>query len=174
MIRCQKCGQVNSDGSNFCRFCGIKFAHTNPLPDIPQQPQKQEFQQPQKQKQQPPQRRPYSWKTDEFDVQRSRSARSTQRIEQVRPLAGFHGQTSPMVSTPQNRGLQQRGANMMQGNYRCPRCQTNQLPRVEKKISTGGWVVFAVLLLAFFPLFWIGFLIKEEVHICPVCNVHLK
>jgi hypothetical protein len=25
-------------------------------------------------------------------------------------------------------------------------------------------------LITFFPLFWIGFFIKEETRICPVCN----
>jgi hypothetical protein len=43
---------------------------------------------------------------------------------------------------------------------------------MERKISNAGWVVFAVLLVTFFPLFWIGFLIKEDVPVCPVCNYH--
>jgi hypothetical protein len=58
--------------------------------------------------------------------------------------------------------------------YRCPRCFSQHLPRYEKKISTAGWIVFAVLLITFFPLFWIGFLIKEDVRICPMCNLRVS
>jgi hypothetical protein len=47
------------------------------------------------------------------------------------------------------------------------------LPRTTRRISTGGWVVFVVLLVVFFPLFWIGLLIKEENRVCRVCRVRL-
>ena len=42
-------------------------------------------------------------------------------------------------------------------------------PRLERRISTTGWVLFAVFLVVFFPLFWIGLLVKEDVWICPSC-----
>jgi hypothetical protein len=48
------------------------------------------------------------------------------------------------------------------------------LPKIERRISTTGWVVFAVLLVAFLPLFWIGLLIKEDVQICPSCKIRVK
>jgi RNA polymerase subunit RPABC4/transcription elongation factor Spt4 len=98
---------------------------------------------------QPP--RPYAWKTDEFQTQ-----------------AGTRG----AENSPQP--LAARDAQFMTGNYRCPNCMSQFLPRIERRISTTGWVVFAVLLVAFFPLFWIGLLIKEDVHICPSCNTRLN
>ncbi|MGI8669729.1 MAG: LITAF-like zinc ribbon domain-containing protein [Aridibacter sp.] len=58
--------------------------------------------------------------------------------------------------------------------YRCPRCAGQQTPRFERKISTAGWIIFAVLLVVFFPLFWIGLLIKEDVQFCSVCNLRLN
>ncbi len=172
MIRCQNCGQGNSDGSNFCRSCGIKFT---PVPR--NQPQRQ----PQSQKIQPPlpQRRPYSWKTDEFAVEKETpSARSTQPIDP--PVFGVRGNqnvTAPIHKEAPKHAIQNRQAtagNMVSHGYRCPRCATQMLPQVTKKISSAGWIVFAILLVAFFPLFWIGFLIKEEVRVCPVCSVELR
>lgn len=59
---------------------------------------------------------------------------------------------------------------MAVAGYHCPRCHSQLLPRRERRISTVGWIVFAVLLIAFFPLFWVGFLIREDVSVCPVCN----
>jgi hypothetical protein len=48
---------------------------------------------------------------------------------------------------------------------------TNALPRLERKISTGGWITFAVLIFFGFtiPFCWIGLLIKEDTHTCPAC-----
>ena len=97
---------------------------------------------------QPP--RPYSWKTDEY--QTNTEARHPGSAPQ--PLAA-------------------RDAQFMTGSYRCPNCMSQFLPRVERRISTTGWVVFAVLLVVFFPLFWIGLLIKEDVYVCPSCNTKL-
>ncbi len=99
--------------------------------------------------------RPYSWKTDEFQTQAE--ARKTSGDAQ------FGG--SPMaVRDPQ----------FMSGNYRCPNCMSQFLPRIDRRISTTGWVVFAVLLVLFFPLFWVGLLIKEDVQVCPSCSMRLK
>ena len=60
------------------------------------------------------------------------------------------------------------------GQYKCPYCGTNQPPYTSSQISTGGWIVFAVMLLVCFPLFWIGLLMKENVSICPVCRATLN
>ena len=32
----------------------------------------------------------------------------------------------------------------MNYNYRCPRCGTHNFPLMTRKISTAGWIVFAV------------------------------
>ncbi len=72
MTQCQNCGQVNAQASNFCRFCGTKFVFN-------QVAKKTDFEQ------SPP--RPYSWKTDEFQIADAPSRKSRQ-INQVQPLAG--------------------------------------------------------------------------------------
>ena len=95
--------------------------------------------------------RPYAWKTDEYQTQ-----------------------TEPRNASPTPQPLASRDAQFMSSSYRCPNCMSQFLPRIERRISSTGWIVFAVLLVAFFPLFWVGLLIKEDVHVCPSCNTRLK
>jgi hypothetical protein len=99
--------------------------------------------------------RPYSWKTDEFQTQAE--ARKVHADTQFA-----------------NNQLSMHDPGFIAGNYRCPNCMTQYLPRIERRISTSGWVVFAVLLIVFFPLFWIGLLMKEEVHVCPSCKLRVR
>jgi predicted RNA-binding Zn-ribbon protein involved in translation (DUF1610 family) len=99
--------------------------------------------------------RPYAWKTDEFQTQ-------------------TEPRKNPGVQEFPGQPLAAREPDFIAGNYRCPNCMSQFLPRVERRISTTGWIVFAVLLVLFFPLFWVGLLIKEDVQICPSCNVRLK
>lgn len=155
MIQCQACGQANSTESNFCRFCGARF---------PQLEKESNFDF------SPP--RPYVWKTDEFQTAKP-NPRKTQQINQVQPLIN---QMPAAASEPfQTQQLAyQQPAQMISGGYRCPRCASQLLPRIEKRISSAGWIVFTVLLITFFPLFWIGFLIKEDVKVCPVCNFKIR
>lgn len=108
--------------------------------------------------------KPYSWKTDEYQVQQDAKARRTPEIHRVQPLSNLN------QPSPQALAYQQPSPVMAHG-YRCPRCGTQNLPHIERKISTAGWVVFAVLLVVFLPLFWVGLLIKEDVRVCPVCNL---
>lgn len=152
MIQCQNCGQVNTETSNFCRFCGTKFLQS-------QFPNGYNYDS------SPP--RPYSWKTDEFQIPDG-NPRPTQLINRVQPLAN---PIPPQPPGPQPLVYQQ--PNIPAYNYHCPRCSSQYFPRYERKISTAGWVVFAVLLVVFFPLFWIGLLIKEDVRVCPVCNFRI-
>lgn len=149
MTNCQNCGQANSETSNFCRFCGLKMV-SNESPT-------QVFNDP------PP--RPYMWQTDEHKVSRG-SARKTEQIERVQPLPyqnpQMAGANPAMQMTPHR-------PQMMYG-YRCRNCGSTQMPVVSRKVSSAGWIVFAVLLVTFFPLFWVGLLIKEDVGVCPICN----
>ena len=150
MAQCQNCGQFNNAESNFCRFCGTKFLVRQQAPLYDYSPP-----------------RPYSWQTDEFQTSKP-EARKTQ-INQVQPLnVQFPGSVQ---NQPQPLAFHQ--SQPVSTGYRCPRCMSNMLPRLERKISTGGWITFAVLLVAFFPLFWIGLLIKEDVHTCPACNMRV-
>jgi len=168
MAQCSNCGQFNNAESNFCRFCGTKFNVTNPHQPLPQ-PQ-----------QQPPAAgydysppRPYSWQTDEFQTSKP-EARKTQQINQVQPLnVQFPGAANQNYQQPQAQPLAFRQPQPLSAAYRCPRCMSNLHPRLERKISSGGWITFAVLLVFFFPLFWIGLLIKEDTHVCPACNTRV-
>ncbi len=146
---CHNCGQQNENGANFCRFCGTKFAQPQPVSD--------------NQNDYNAQRQPYSWKTDEFQVTQN-DARRTQhfsphRIPQIQPAPQYQPQQ-----------LTYQSPRPLMNNYRCFRCGTNHPPVIQRQISTAGWVVFAIILVMFFPLFWIGLLIKDDVMICPVCN----
>ena len=58
--------------------------------------------------------------------------------------------------------------------FRCPYCGTEQPPIVAQRISTGGWIVFAMMILFCFPLFFIGLLIKEEYRQCSWCRASLS
>ncbi|HEY8561411.1 MAG TPA: LITAF-like zinc ribbon domain-containing protein [Pyrinomonadaceae bacterium] len=105
--------------------------------------------------------RPYSWKTDEFQIPEAPKGKT---INRVQPLPQFP------PAAPTDAGMQPFQPAAVGQNFHCPRCSSQLYPRVTRQISTAGWIVFAVLLITFFPLFWIGFFIKEEVRTCPVCN----
>ena len=154
MIQCTNCGQVNTETSNFCRFCGTKFLQTQLQENLGYEYA-------------PPS--PYSWKTDEFQVAENKRQKSGQ-INQVQPLANLYATNQPPRPQPL---VQQQPHNMAYG-YRCPRCASQTMPKIVKRISTAGWIVFAVLMVMFFPLFWIGLLIKEDVRLCPVCNFQIN
>jgi RNA polymerase subunit RPABC4/transcription elongation factor Spt4 len=167
MIQCNNCGQVNAQESNFCRFCGAKSVSMqqnqfNPPNQTPPTAQGTDFEYA------PP--RPHVWKTDELHVSDNKT-RPTEQINRVQPLANFEAVTNQTARTQPLARYQQ---NNLAYGYRCPRCASQLLPRLERKVSSAGWITFAVLMVAFFPLFWIGLLIKEDVRVCPVCNLKSK
>jgi predicted RNA-binding Zn-ribbon protein involved in translation (DUF1610 family) len=143
MSPCRNCGNVNAAEAVFCRFCGTKLAEASPA----MRTSTPQFDAPT-----PP---PYSWKTDEFSTQNE--ARRTMPIHEVQ-------QRAPIAQ------YQQQG---FATAFRCPSCNTHLPPRIDRKISTAGWVTFAILLVTVFPLFWIGLLIKEDVPVCQVCGTKL-
>jgi hypothetical protein len=57
------------------------------------------------------------------------------------------------------------------GRFRCRYCGSTEVPVVKQKISTVGWIVFAVLLIFTIIFFWIGLLIKEEYRECFDCGM---
>lgn len=157
MIKCGNCGNLNSPESHFCRFCGSKFGVAPPPPQRQQTPPPAPFDYSAP--------RPYAWKTDEFTT--STEARKT--IDGTAPI-GQIGNTTPIAGY-QPQTLMHQGGQQFSQPYRCPHCMSQFLPKIERRISTAGWITFAVLLVFFFPLFWIGLLIKEDVRICPGCNM---
>lgn len=162
MIQCQKCGQTNSNGSNFCRFCGLRFTQTqynnNNTESFEQSPPS-----------------PYSWKTDEFQIKEQPTARPTQQINRVQPLAdNTNNINQPFIPQyNQQQNLQPKYQNTLSAGYHCPNCNSNAIPIIVKKVSPAGWAVFTVLLITTFIFFWIGLLIQEERRICPVCNMRV-
>ncbi len=159
MIHCKNCGQMNAKQSNFCRFCGKKFYVNSSPPPPPPQRQPQQTPEPK-----PP--RPYSWKTDEFQVKETGSRPTEQMKDLPVPFLDDTHATRPL-------SLYQEHADITR-NYRCPNCGTHQLPYSVRKISQAGWIVFAILLVLFFPLFWVGFLIREDAFVCPACNFRVN
>ncbi len=148
MIQCSKCGQGNADRTQYCRFCGNRLnSHANEPWQAP----------PEDHGYAPP--RPYAWKTDEYQTQADRRVHSpinNQPFVQGQPLT------------------YQGGAHYAMSGYRCPNCGTSVMPIIERRISTAGWITFALLLVFTFIFFWIGLLIRENVTVCPICRVTLK
>jgi hypothetical protein len=149
MVKCQNCGNINTLESNFCRFCGTKFVIAPPMP----QQQTYDYSPP----------RPYAWKTDEFQTQNEPRRRPAEQ----RPAP------VPIDNQSYQQPITHWQGNAMQQAYLCQRCMNRFPPRYERRVSTAGWIVFAVLLVTFFPLFWIGLLIKEDVWVCQACNARM-
>jgi hypothetical protein len=57
--------------------------------------------------------------------------------------------------------------------FRCPYCDSPELPIETRRVSSAGWTVFVILLLFFLPLFWIGLLITEPETRCYDCRRRL-
>ncbi len=60
-----------------------------------------------------------------------------------------------------------------QTGFRCPFCQSNAGSYYLSKVSSQGWIVMLILLLFCFPLFWIGFFMKEQTYYCRSCQMKL-
>lgn len=151
MVKCQNCGNQNYPEANFCRFCGTKFLA--PQTQFQSQYDPYDYTAP----------RPYAWKTDEFST--NAEARKTMDAPRTSPInPQLRGQT---VNQPLAFHQQQH----LSQPYRCPHCMSQFLPRIERRISTAGWITFAVLLVFSMGIFcWIGLLIKEDYRVCPSCN----
>ncbi len=78
------------------------------------------------------------------------------------PPPGYQGQ-------PQQAVVQVMPAPM--APFTCRACGYSGHAMIVQKISTAGWIVFALLLLFCLPLFWIGLLIKDNRSQCPNCKV---
>jgi DNA-directed RNA polymerase subunit RPC12/RpoP len=55
----------------------------------------------------------------------------------------------------------------------CTRCGSSAQPYETTAISEGGWVLFAVLLIFFFPLCWIGLLMTQTRVTCADCGARI-
>lgn len=151
MNTCQNCGKLNTPETNFCRFCGTRFTtQAQPMAANPYDHAAP---------------RPYSWKTDEYSTQAEARKTVPGGIDQASAINNNLNYRPAPIAYSQPQQFAQA--------YRCPNCMSSYPPRVERKVSTAGWITFAVLLVFFFPLFWIGLLIKEDVMICQGCNTRI-
>ncbi|HLA95100.1 MAG TPA: LITAF-like zinc ribbon domain-containing protein [Pyrinomonadaceae bacterium] len=152
MNQCQHCGKDNAPESKFCRYCGQQIYA------MPQAQNDYRVTAP----------RPYAWKTDELQTNAEARNRSRSTVESY--PRGDMAVPHQFAGQP----LARHGAQDLTGNYRCPNCGTHYLPVIERRISTAGWITFALLLVFTFIFFWIGLLLKEDVSICPVCKYRLN
>jgi DNA-directed RNA polymerase subunit RPC12/RpoP len=52
----------------------------------------------------------------------------------------------------------------------CSHCGSTERPYAHTQISQAGWITFVLLLIFFFPLFWIGLLMTETEWRCRDCG----
>jgi LITAF-like zinc ribbon domain len=94
-----------------------------------------------------------------------------QALDRVTNIAPNH----PGLPMVRNRHLERIGVLAQQNMslFQCPFCHTTVPPRVGRKISTTGWVIFILLtcFLITLPLCWIGLLMKEDYRICSRCGM---
>lgn len=149
MIQCEKCLQGNAEQTQFCRFCGNRLT-------LPHASSQQDYQVA------PP--RPYAWKTDEYQTQSEPRVRHQSGTQPIYPSGDQYAPQHLAYNAPR----------YMASNYRCPNCGTTVLPITERRISTAGWITFALLLVFTFIFFWVGLLMKQDVSVCPVCRATLS
>lgn len=147
MAFCIGCGQRIDAGMTICRYCGMDSRSGK------RSGGSQEYVPP----------KPYAWASDSLTGKPAPPPPAPKPPPQYQPPY-YQQPAAPMA--PYAPAAPAYGY-----NYRCPNCGTNAPPRIEEKISQGGWIMFAVLLILFFPLFWIGLLMKEKYRVCPVCRV---
>jgi hypothetical protein len=152
----------NADGGKYCRFCGDALMQSSGTA---------------------PSRRPYSWQSEEFQTNDRTQNYQAKKTQVFAPPANYPQNSPQMVQPLQPAPLYQQQQPQPHPypnaqyyalqHYYCPNCRTQVSPRVERKIAPAGWIVFAVLLVSFFPLFWLGFFIKEDRRSCPICRTRL-
>ncbi len=183
MQKCSNCGNTNKVSSNFCRFCGVRTQTSISNPKSSQTPLPNSQRKVQKEKSPPPQfnaPKPYAWIDDYVpgDGESVASSRKTAQIEGNFPLRTQNEQTTKLGNqqTAQIEHYQPQGFRLAEksSSYQCPRCGSTSLPVTRRVVSTSGWIVFSLMLAFFFPLFWIGFLMKEDQPYCPVCQYQPK
>ena len=54
--------------------------------------------------------------------------------------------------------------------FSCPGCGTGMPPFERSKTTWVSWCVAAILLFVCFPVFWLGFLIRQKEYICSNCG----
>jgi hypothetical protein len=79
----------------------------------------------------------------------------------------------PPVASPATPLVIQTYQTQPQVSFRCPFCGCQQWPVVVSVVSIHGWIAFAILLLVFFPLCWVGLFFTTTRRRCRVCGIWL-
>jgi hypothetical protein len=56
----------------------------------------------------------------------------------------------------------------------CPNCGAVDDAYERKEMAPEGWIVLVVLLLTFFPLFFLGLLMKQNYLVCRECGYKIR
>lgn len=59
------------------------------------------------------------------------------------------------------------------GGFKCPFCGGSTPPKVTRQVSTAGWIIFVILLLACFPLCALALFVTEDHRSCHDCGIKL-
>lgn len=54
--------------------------------------------------------------------------------------------------------------------FLCPHCGSREKPDRRQEIAPAGWILFAVLVMFFFPLCWLGLFMRETWEVCRSCG----
>jgi LITAF-like zinc ribbon domain len=109
-----------------------------------------------------------------------RATETIARLDPVHPklqeLQAYIGGMQQSMAYAPPPGMQQSMAyapspGMFAPALQCPYCHYTGPVSIRSKISTGGWVFFIVFLVFFFPICWIGFLIKKDYYACASCGI---
>jgi hypothetical protein len=57
--------------------------------------------------------------------------------------------------------------------FECPLCKSHATPLRKSRISNAGWATVILLAIFCFPVFWVGFFMKEDYMVCGTCGVPL-
>lgn len=152
---CHSCKFENPHNSRFCRRCGIALEEQSAINE-------------EKFSYDPPD--PYSWRGDDVNDVDERGVRQ-------RPAPAQPPPPPVRVGSITDEGKAQRGGGGLARQHQglvCPYCGGQMALSPIQKVSGAGWAVFVVLLIFFFPLAWIGLLIKKNVVFCLSCNAMLE
>lgn len=161
---CPKCGLVCGERQSFCERCGTPMFATRSVYDADAARLKEETAY-----------APYGWAEDTPYAAREQNFRQTEtNYPKYQPPSAVsqdyrYSPSHSPANMPSGTAYNPYQSQISEG-YRCPRCYSNILPQIKKKVCATGWITFALLLFIFPPLCWLGFFIKEPRSVCPRCN----